>query len=213
MPFEEGEKQKDLHDFLSEFRAERTPKIDGLDGYPFEYLSVNTDLIGWVIERATGKKYAELVTELIWQPMGADKDAYVTLDRNGNARPAGGGCTSLRDLARFGQIVLQHDNGIVPASWIHDMLNNGSKEAFDAGSWKERFEKVFGEIAYRSYWVANKSNDILIGLGVHGQILCVDRKNGIVMAKMSSQGERVSMEKMTMAALAFKEFQRLLTKS
>ena len=122
-------------------------------------------------------------------------------------------CASLHDIARFGQLVLRDDNGIVPAEWIHDMLNNGSKDAFDAGPWKRGFEKVFGSLAYRSYWLANKENQILFGLGVHGQMLCVDRKNGIVMAKTSSQPLRVDMDKIALAALAFKEFQRLLTET
>ena len=51
-----------------------------------------------------------------------------------------------------------------------------------------------------------------MAMGVHGQILLVDRKNGIVMAKTSSQPSRVDFGMTAMTVLAFKEFQRLLTK-
>ena len=126
-----------------------------------------------MIESVTGKKLAEVISELIWQPLGAESDAYITLDNAGNARPAGGMCATLRDIARIGQLVLHDDNGIVPASWIHDMLNNGSQEAFAAGSWSG-FERVLGKLAYRSYWLSNCQDQILMGLGVHGQVLLVE---------------------------------------
>lgn len=184
--------------------------MDGLGSSRFEYVSVNTDLMGWVIERIMGKKLADVISELIWQPLGAESDAYITLDNAGNARPAGGMCATLRDIARIGQLVLHDDNGVVPASWIHDMLDSGSQEAFAAGPWSG-FERVLGKLAYRSYWLSNKQDQMLIGLGVHGQILIADRKNGIVMAKTSSQPTRTDFGKSALTILAFKEFQRLLS--
>ncbi|KAK3713464.1 hypothetical protein LTR37_008422 [Vermiconidia calcicola] len=206
---EEGDKPTHLHEFISSFQAEETPRIDGLDGAPFEYVSVNTDLVGWIVERASGMKLADLISELIWKPMHAESDAYITVDRAGNARAAGGMCATVRDIARIGQLVLHNDNGVVPAGWIHDMLNNGSAEAFSLGSWRRGFEKY----AYRSYWLAGKESDELAGLGIHGQHLFVDRKNGIVMAKTSSQPDRIDMKKVGLTMAAFEEFQRILTGS
>ena len=167
--------------------------------------------MGWVLEKITGKKFADLVSELIWQPMGAESDAYITTDSAGNARPAGGMCATTRDIARVGQLVLDDGRGIVPADWIQDMLNNGSNEAFSAGAWTG-YQRVLGRLAYRSYWVANSQDQLLMGLGVHGQMLFVDRINGIVMAKTSSQPERTDRNKSALTILAFKEFQRLLAK-
>lgn len=208
---EPNEKVTDLHSFISSFEAPASALIDGLDGPPFEYVSVNTDLMGWVVERASGKTFAELVSELIWQPMGAESDAYITVDRSGNARTAGGMCATVRDIARLGQIVAKDDNGIVPASWIHDMLSNGSQPAFTAGSWKRGFGDVFDSVAYRSYWIADSNSQTLMGLGIHGQHLFVDRKNGIVMAKTSSQADRADFKKIVLTMRAFKEFSRILT--
>ncbi|KAK3724902.1 hypothetical protein LTR37_000950 [Vermiconidia calcicola] len=116
----------------------------------------------------------------------------------------------VRDIARLGQLVLHDDpDGIVPSSWIYDMLNNGSAVAFSLGSWRRGFEKY----AYRSYWLAGKKEDELAGLGIHGQHLFVDRKNGIVMAKTSSQPDRIDMKKVGLTMAAFEEFQRILTGS
>ena len=166
--------------------------------------------MGWVIENITGKKFADVVSELIWQPLGAESDAYITLDRSGNPRPAGGMCATLRDIARIGQLALHDGDDIVPASWIYDMLNNGSEEAFAAGAWKG-FQRVLGTLAYRSYWLSNRQDQVLMAMGVHGQMLFVDRKNRIVMAKTSSQPARVDFSMTALTVFAFKQFQQLLT--
>ena len=210
-PIVDGEKETNLHEFISTFSAPATPKIDGLDGAPFEYVSVNTDLMGWILERASGKKFAELVSELIWQPMGAESDALMAVDRAGNARTAGGMCATVRDIARFGRLVLHGGDGIIPKSWIGDMLYNGSKEAWAAGSWKRGLESVLGSPAYRSYWVGDSSSQMLVGLGIHGQMLFVDRKNGIVLAKTSSQPVPIDMEKIVLTIMGCQAFQRVLT--
>jgi CubicO group peptidase (beta-lactamase class C family) len=208
---EAGKKLTDLHEFMSAFQAEPAAQIDGLEGAPFEYVSVNTDLMGWIVERAAGKKFAELVSEYIWQPMGAESDALITVDRLGNARTAGGMCATVRDIARMGQLMLEDDNGVVPADWIHDMLRNGSKDAFAAGAWKRGFERYFKTAAYRSYWITDSDTEVLMGLGIHGQMLFADRKNKIVMAKTSSQPDRIDFQKTGMHMGAFKEIQRILS--
>ena len=207
------EEESNLHSFISKFNAPPGPKVDGLmGGDPFEYVSVNTDLMGWILERASGKKFADLVGELLWQPMGAESDAYISTDRAGNVRPAGGMCATVRDLARVCQLMLHDEECIVPSKWIHDMMNNGSKEAFAAGPWSSRGSgEIFGNAAYRSYWVADDSVQLLMGLGVHGQMMFADRQNKIVMVKTSSQPDRFDGRKAALTAKAFREFRRILT--
>jgi CubicO group peptidase (beta-lactamase class C family) len=68
------EEHADLHSFIANFEPERA------EDDRFEYVSVNTDMIGWVVERAGGKKIAELMSELLWQPMGAESDALMAVD-------------------------------------------------------------------------------------------------------------------------------------
>ena len=79
----------------------------GPHGGPFNYVSPNTDLLGWAIERAMGRRYADLMSELIWKPMGARRSAYITVDRLGAPRCAGGVCATVRDLARVGQLIVE----------------------------------------------------------------------------------------------------------
>ena len=75
---------------------------DGEHGGPFRYRSILTDVLGWVIEQAGGGRLHELIARLVWQPMGAEFDAEITVDAHGNAMADGGVCATLRDLGRFG---------------------------------------------------------------------------------------------------------------
>jgi CubicO group peptidase (beta-lactamase class C family) len=86
-----------MYGFLARLKKNTHPH-----GERFHYRSPNSDLLGWVIERAGGRKLAELLSERIWKPLGAESDAYITLDPAGAARTAGGICMLVADFARFG---------------------------------------------------------------------------------------------------------------
>lgn len=83
-PLEPGDTPADLRSFNQELTKSAGPHAG-----PFTYVSPNTDLLGWVIERATGERYADLMSELLWKPMGAARSAYITVDRLGAPRCAG----------------------------------------------------------------------------------------------------------------------------
>src|SRR5699024_3117446 len=105
---------------------------DGPHGGPFRYISPCTDLLAWVIERATERRYADLMSELLWAPMGAEHAAYITVDRLGAPRAAGGICCTTRDLAGLGQRLVENGGGVVPGAWIEDIANAGDRAAWDA---------------------------------------------------------------------------------
>ena len=144
--------------------------------------------MGWIIERAAGENVAALLSRHIWQPMGAAHDGLITLDRHGAPRTAGGICTSLADLARFGEMmrgrgVLQ-GRRILPEAWVDDVLHAG-----DAGAWSRgELVQLFPEGRYRSQWyVPEPSAHVLCAIGLHGQWLYVDFEAGMVAVKQSSQ--------------------------
>ncbi len=103
----------------------RTP-LDWTPGEKFEYNNVNSELLGLIVERATGKRYSAYVEEKLWQPMGADR-AELWLDSAG--RKAHSSCCLLApamDWARFGMMMLNRGevNGtrIVDAAFIDKMI-------------------------------------------------------------------------------------------
>ena len=75
----------DLHGFITKLSPG-----DGRHGARFHYVSPNSDMLGWVIERAAGQRLHRLLSERLWQPMGASDDGFITVDRNGSPRSAGG---------------------------------------------------------------------------------------------------------------------------
>ena len=80
-PLGPGECPSDLRSF---YQGSRAP--EGKHGGRFHYVSPNTDLLGWVIERATGQRFADLMSRYVWKPMGAQHSAYITVDRLGAPR-------------------------------------------------------------------------------------------------------------------------------
>nr|POE47568.1 6-aminohexanoate-dimer hydrolase [Quercus suber] len=144
--------------------------------------------------------------------MGAESDAYIMVDPDGNARAAAGVCATVRDIARLGQVIMDPASGRVslPESWVVDMLHYGSREAHAAGTEGEKLNGLFDTASYRSYWVADSDTQTLMASGTNGQILLVDCKSGIAMAKTSSQPDRTSWPKIRLTIRAFREFARLL---
>ncbi|MGH6894663.1 MAG: serine hydrolase domain-containing protein [Dongiaceae bacterium] len=173
----------DLRSFLLTLRRDASPH-----GAKFHYVSPNSDMLGWILERAGGMPYARLLTELIWQPMGAEVDAQVTVDRSGSARSAGGICATLRDLARFGEMVRNHGRAggrqIVPRGWIEDILANGDPKPWLASD----AAKLLPKGRYRSQWyVTGNEHGAFCAIGIHGQWLYIDPTSEVVIAKLSSQ--------------------------
>ncbi|KAK6437995.1 hypothetical protein LTR95_005802 [Oleoguttula sp. CCFEE 5521] len=204
-PRHEGEKETNFIDFLKTFNP---PTVS--PGGAFTYLSVNTDVLGMVLEKASGKKLSELISEYIWEPIGAEDDALITVDSAGNPRGAGGMCSTVEDLGRLGQALLS--DSLVPKAWLDDILHGGDTEAFAAGSFAPLVSPFGGaKFAYRSCWTVSGELGIMIALGIHGQTLLIDRKADIVLAKTSSQPDPVM--KLASAVQGFLEIKRVLTES
>ncbi|MEO1694201.1 MAG: serine hydrolase [Pseudomonadota bacterium] len=188
-PLEPGETATDLRAFFSSLTAR-----DGDHGAAFHYVSPNTDLMAWVIERASGERYADVLSSRLWKPMGASDDAYITVDRLGAPRGAGGVCVSLRDLARLGQLLVDDGNAfdgrrVVSRDWIVDIETAGDRQAWAAGD----FAAQYGDVAmhYRSKWYVRRptgaAGAMMFGVGIHGQHVFVDRAERVVVAKVAAQ--------------------------
>ena len=176
------------------FETLRGPTVP--HGGPFHYVSANTDLLGLVVERATGRSFASLAAERLWRPMGAEAGAYITVDRDGVPRCTGGFCATARDLARVGQLMIdggrREGQAIVPQRWVDDVLQGGDREAWRSGEWGRSFAALSTNMRYRSGWYAiDDAPQTIFGLGIHGQHLCVDPTNELVIVKFSSQAEAI----------------------
>jgi CubicO group peptidase (beta-lactamase class C family) len=210
-PLGPGDCPSDLRSFYQCLRAP-----DGKHGGRFHYVSPNSDLLGWVIERATGQRFADLMSRYIWKPMGAHHSAYITVDRLGAPRCAGGICATARDLARLGQVVA--DGGayegtqIIPSVWIDDIVQNGSADAWDDGVFAPFFPGR--KMHYRNKWYVELGEaPLLFALGIHAQYLFVDRRNQVVIVMMSSQADPLDAGLISLTMTAVSHFREVFAAS
>ncbi|KAA0076549.1 serine hydrolase [Tardiphaga sp. P9-11] len=182
----------DTPDSLIAFLA-TLQKGPGDHGGPFHYCSPNSDVLGLVIERASGQRFADFAAARLWQPLGARQDAYITVDAIGSARTGGGFCMTPRDLARIGEMMrlggTTNGRRIVSQDWVMDTITNGSAKAWRAG----KFVEWLPDGRYRNKWYqTGDASGAFFALGIHGQYLYVNPRAELVVAKFSSQPEPVN---------------------
>jgi hypothetical protein len=174
----------DLRAFLRELRSDRP------HGGAFAYSSAITDALGLVCEAAGGASFPELASDLVWQPIGAAHDAFVTVDPVGTSMYDGGICATLRDLARFGAVVAAGGRSlageqVVPAAWIDDLFRGGPDSAAAFAAADHDYGLAGG--SYRGqFWSPAAGRDVVLCLGIHGQMIYVDRARDVVGVKLAS---------------------------
>lgn len=151
----------------------------------FVYKSGTTDVVAWVLEAATGKRFADLVSERIWKPMGAERSASITVDVGGFTLASGGMMATLRDIARVGQLML--DRGkvgnvqIVPANWLDDIFSQAGDPSWSLPTFPGT------QPYYRSFvWGLGDGKGTVQARGVHGQFIDVSPSTNTVVAVFSS---------------------------
>jgi CubicO group peptidase (beta-lactamase class C family) len=163
-----------------------TVKKQGSHGEAFAYKTVNTDALGWVIARATGKSVGDNLQDRIWSKLGAEQDAYFAIDTVGTEFAGGGLNTGLRDLARFGEMMRLDGrfNGqqIVPKAVVDDIRNGGDKSHFA----KAAYALLPGWSYRNMWWVSHNEHGAYTARGVHGQLIYVDPKAEMVIARYAS---------------------------
>jgi CubicO group peptidase (beta-lactamase class C family) len=176
-------------DDLDLFRYTLTLGNHRAHGGVFEYRSILTDLLGWIIERAGGARFADLMSELVWSRLGAEHDARITVDRHGNPATDGGFCVTLRDLGRFGLMYLRRGarnaEQIVPAAWVDDTrhADETCREAFARSESTLRYPRGH----YRNqWWVPDGPAGILLAAGIYGQFVYLDMGADVVIVKLST---------------------------
>jgi CubicO group peptidase (beta-lactamase class C family) len=151
----------------------------------FSYRSGSTNVIGWVLEAATGQPLAELISEHIWQPMGAEFDANITVDTGGFVLADHGMSSTLRDLSRLGLLVLNDGKAlgkeVIPEPFIQDILEQQGDP-----NWP--YPAPEGDTpSYRSFWwgEGNSGGDVS-GYGIHGQFVRVVPEADLVITLYST---------------------------
>jgi len=151
----------------------------------FNYKSGTTDVVAWVLEAATGERFADLVSKRIWKPIGAERSAGITVDVSGFTLASGGMFATLRDIGRVGLLMVNHGKSggkqVIPAAWMDDIF--GQKG--DTG-WP--LQNAAGdEPYYRSFvWGVGDGVGTVMAMGVHGQFIYVSPSTDTVIAMYST---------------------------
>jgi hypothetical protein len=164
----------------------RSIRKNGTHGVEFTYRSPNTDVLGWILARASGQPLETLLQERIWSRLGAEGDAYLAVDSIGTSIASGGFNARLRDMARFGEMIRLGGrwNGqqVVPAAAIEEIRRGASRDAFvHAG-----YTTLPGWSYHNQWWVSHDDHGVFMARGVHGQAIYIDPRAQMVIVRFAS---------------------------
>ena len=157
---------------------------EGNHGDAFHYKTINSDMLGWIISRVTGKAVTDLASERLWRPMGAEMDAYQTVDGKGVPFAGGGVTAGLRDLARLGMLMLNEGeiNGerLFPAEVVQAIAAGGDQSKFHG------FPTLPNGSYTSQWWVFHNDHGAYAARGVHGQTIYIDPTAEMVLVRLAS---------------------------
>ena len=183
-----------LDDFSASLEREREP------GTYHHYVSIDTQVLGMILTRATGMSLSDYLGQKIWQPLGMQDAAYWLADDNGMELALGGLNATLRDYAKFGWLYLHHGRWltargeimqVVPHQWVLDSTradaphlqpgeNNPASSSADGYGFQ--------------WWIPAGADDEFMAKGIYGQYIYVDPDQDLVIVKISANPDYTKRE-------------------
>jgi CubicO group peptidase (beta-lactamase class C family) len=169
---------------------------DQENGAMFHYRTVTTNVIGMILEQVMGRGLGELLTDEIWSKLSPSNDANVIVDKVGGLYVGAGMSACTRDLANFGVAMINDGqfNGqqVLSAPWIQDTVEGDSSSR---QCYLDSDYAALGLAHYRNQvWVKDRDKSVSLALGIHGQIIYMDKSSDIVIVKLSTQPESVDVD-------------------
>lgn len=150
------------------------------------YNSMDAQMLGLVLLRATGESPSAYLEEKIWSKIGAEHDGYWVLDDTGTELAAGGVNVTLRDYARFGLLYLNEGkwNGvqIVPADWVKASHTPDAPQLMPGK--RDTSDTVWG-YGYL-WWLPRAADGPYSAVGIYNQFVYIDPARHLVIAKTSA---------------------------
>ena len=178
-----------IHDFLTHFIKKDS---SSQPGDVFDYNSANADVIGWLITRISGMTLNEFISKNIWSKLHVEHDATIAVDRAYMPVATAGMNSTARDAARFGMMILNNGkyNGeqIIPAQWIKQITNLTDKD-MNKMSVNQKYKNETWQAYKNMWWVLDAEKGEFSAVGIHGQIIYINRHKNVVIAMFSSQAK------------------------
>jgi CubicO group peptidase (beta-lactamase class C family) len=187
-----------------------TLRQEGNHGAAFAYMTVNTELLCWVMKRVTGIDFAQLLSERIWSRIGCNEDGYLAVDSIGVPMGGAGLSATLRDLGRFGELMrcdgAWRGSQVIPDAVVADIRRGGDPARFARAG----YELLQGYSYRNMWWVAHDDMGVFEGRGIHGQRLYVAPGAEYVVARFASHPIASSAANDPVTLPAFRALGRLL---
>jgi CubicO group peptidase (beta-lactamase class C family) len=173
-----------IWDIFNKMRRQKEP------GTAFEYSSTNTVILSLLVEKVTGKRFSDFISDRIWKKLGAEADGYIGLSPQGIASTSATMNSTLRDLARFGLLFTPSWHVVSKEKLISDsylqkiQAGGGKRSAYDKGVMGKQIIGELGEIPdHNSYqWDAIMADGDFFKSGTNGQGLYISRSRDLVIA-------------------------------
>lgn len=152
-------------------------KFAGTPGKTWNYSTGETDLLGILIQKATGKSLAEYLSEKIWKPWGMEHAAYWVADECSGMNLGGSGLSAtLRDYARLGMVMLKQgkieNKNLFADVWMKDATSLLQTTGDGGGG--------YGYLWWRS------PNGNYEAIGIFGQMIYINPKTNVVIAQFAA---------------------------
>ncbi|MCX2864126.1 serine hydrolase [Paucibacter sp. PLA-PC-4] len=158
----------------------------GEHGAGFQYKTVDTEVIGWLLQRVTGQRLDELLSQRLWQPLGAGEDGYVWVDGSGAQLASVGVGATARDLSRLGEMLRLQGrfNGreVLAPAVVAELRKGGDVEKFKAAGQTMRAGYSYHDF----WWIPHDADGSFEAKGLNGQHVHVNPAAELVVVKLSS---------------------------
>ncbi|SON48268.1 conserved exported protein of unknown function [Vibrio tapetis subsp. tapetis] len=155
-------------------------------GSKYSYQCINTEVLGKVVEKATGENLADYLESRIWKKVGMENDAYFMSDATGFPVASGGLNATTKDLARMGKVLLNNGKNYVGEEVIPEKFIDGLLEGNDEvrSAWKKSKEAALADGWYKDQFrvLQIPGRKIIAMVGIHGQVVAMDKETGTVVA-------------------------------
>ena len=164
------------------------------------YNSMDTQALGMLVNRATGKSITNYMTEMLWHPMGAVNEGYWLLDSEGMEMAFAGLNATARDYAKFGELYRLDGelNGqqIVPKSWVKDSITPDGPHLTPGDNPLSDYPLGYGY----QWWVPGGDEGEFMAIGVYNQMIYVAPESSMVIVILSANSSYGTAEDTDMAS-------------
>jgi len=172
---------ENLYEFMISSKKDISP------GTIFKYENGQTETLGWIVKRLTGKNLADLIQEFIWSKLGTEENALMHLDEIGTDIASGGMRATLRDLVRFGHMMCNdgyyNNQQIIPEHVIREIQKGGDPKYLAESNHNYYFS---GSSYHNQWWVSHDRYGGFSARGKFDQQIYISSKTDTVIVKLSS---------------------------